>query len=217
MTIFFCPFGAYSQGIGGDIMKKGGEQSPDKIKRKSKSSATKEPDFRASFLNSLLEKKKELEEMLEKLIGSQKEYEGVLTAGDYIDELDNAQRSISSNNLYSIIERKSQELKRIEKLIDKIEKNENFGICEECGRPIPIERLMIVPDASLCVPCKRRDEKDHLLKRETTTTLTAREKLLWEEERDDEDQDMKISPLEDISISDIQEMEIDDDTIVEEK
>ncbi len=174
-------------------------------------------DFRNSFLQNLLEKKKELEEMLDRLIGSQKEYEGALTAGDYIDELDNAQRSISSNNLYSIIERKSQELKRIEELINRVKKNENFGICEECGRQIPIERLMVVPDASLCVPCKRKNEKDTLLKREATPILTSQEKILWEEETEDEEHDINIRPLEDVSISDIQEIEVNDEEIIPAK
>ena len=28
-----------------------------------------------------------------------------------------------------------------------------FGICSECGEPIPVGRIMIMPEASLCVPC----------------------------------------------------------------
>jgi RNA polymerase-binding protein DksA len=34
-----------------------------------------------------------------------------------------------------------------------------FGICESCGKPIPTKRLERVPDASLCVECKEKEEK----------------------------------------------------------
>jgi RNA polymerase-binding protein DksA len=34
-----------------------------------------------------------------------------------------------------------------------------FGICESCGKPIPSKRLERVPDASLCVECKEKEEK----------------------------------------------------------
>ncbi|MFK4764947.1 TraR/DksA family transcriptional regulator [Desulfobaculum sp. SPO524] len=31
--------------------------------------------------------------------------------------------------------------------------DEDFGHCEECGEPIPVRRLLIMPEASLCVDC----------------------------------------------------------------
>jgi len=33
-----------------------------------------------------------------------------------------------------------------------------YGKCEECGDPIPRERLEIRPQASFCVPCQRRHD-----------------------------------------------------------
>ena len=38
-----------------------------------------------------------------------------------------------------------------------------YGICERCGAEIPIERLEIYPDASLCVKCQA--EVERLVKR----------------------------------------------------
>jgi DnaK suppressor protein len=29
----------------------------------------------------------------------------------------------------------------------------DFGLCRECGEPIPFARLMIVPESNLCVQC----------------------------------------------------------------
>ncbi len=38
-----------------------------------------------------------------------------------------------------------------------------YGICERCGAEIPIERLEIYPDATLCVKCQA--EVEQLIKR----------------------------------------------------
>jgi RNA polymerase-binding transcription factor DksA len=34
-----------------------------------------------------------------------------------------------------------------------------YGVCESCGNPIARERLVAIPDARLCVPCKTKEEK----------------------------------------------------------
>ena len=36
--------------------------------------------------------------------------------------------------------------------------NGTYGICQECGQPIPAERLAARPEATLCVTCQRRLE-----------------------------------------------------------
>jgi RNA polymerase-binding transcription factor DksA len=33
-----------------------------------------------------------------------------------------------------------------------------YGLCEACRRPIPVERLEVIPHARLCVPCSARPE-----------------------------------------------------------
>ncbi|MDO8599946.1 MAG: TraR/DksA family transcriptional regulator [bacterium] len=34
-----------------------------------------------------------------------------------------------------------------------------YGICEECGEMIDTDRLVIFPDATLCISCERKREK----------------------------------------------------------
>lgn len=116
-------------------------------------------DFRSTFMEMLMAKKNELKESLTQLLESQREYDGVLTAGDFIDDLDDAQREISAQSHYQLIERRVEELRKVEHLIGRISKEEEFGLCEECGKPIPEERLLIVPEATLCVPCQRKFER----------------------------------------------------------
>ncbi len=129
---------------------KGGKEA---VVKKAKS------ELRATFMQSILDKRQELEKILEGLMESQKEYDVQFSGGDLIDELDQAQREISASSYYPIIERKVKELRKIDLLIKRMSKEEKFGLCEECGKHIPKERLLIVPEASLCVSCQRELEK----------------------------------------------------------
>lgn len=151
---------------------------------KIKKTKIKEDDFRSAFMRSLESKRKELKETLERLIHSRKEYEGELTAGDFIDEVDDAQREISAYSHFNLIERKNKELRKIDYLIDRIENEEDFGYCEECGTTIPRERLMIVPEATLCVACQRELEKMDQMKsmtsRSSSTMGPNRRQVIWE-------------------------------------
>jgi RNA polymerase-binding protein DksA len=124
-----------------------------------KRSMPKPDDFRTAFMKSLELKKQELQQTLDRLIKSRKEYEGQLTAGDFIDEVDDAQREISAYSQFSLIERKNKELQKIEYLLNRVAEEQDFGLCEECGTRIPKERLLLVPEATLCVACQRELEK----------------------------------------------------------
>jgi DnaK suppressor protein len=119
----------------------------------------KADNFRTAFMKSLELKKQELQQTLDRLMKSRKEYEGQLTAGDFIDEVDDAQREISAYSQFSLIERKNRELQKIEYLLNRVEEEQDFGLCEECGTRIPKERLLLVPEATLCVACQRELEK----------------------------------------------------------
>jgi DnaK suppressor protein len=46
-----------------------------------------------------------------------------------------------------------QEISGIEHALDKYEKG-TYGMCDNCGKPIALERLEALPQASLCVNCK---------------------------------------------------------------
>lgn len=154
------------------------------VPMKKKKAGTKEEDFRSAFMKSLEAKRDELQETLDRLMHSRKEYEGELTAGDFIDEIDDAQREISAYSQFSLIERKNKELQKINYLLSRIESEEDFGICEECGTPIPRERLLIVPETTLCVACQRElekmDQRKSMAARATSTISPTRREVGWE-------------------------------------
>lgn len=45
-----------------------------------------------------------------------------------------------------------QKLADLETMLRKVG-DDDFGHCSKCGRPIPLKRLMLVPQSSLCVAC----------------------------------------------------------------
>jgi DnaK suppressor protein len=56
--------------------------------------------------------------------------------------------SINKSNLHS----SRQKLIMLNRALDRIDEPE-FGICADCGEPIPVGRIMIMPQATLCVRC----------------------------------------------------------------
>jgi DnaK suppressor protein len=49
-------------------------------------------------------------------------------------------------------------LQQIDEALERVQ-TDRYGLCEECGHPIPPRRLQITPWASLCVECQRKEEQ----------------------------------------------------------
>jgi len=127
-------------------------------------------------------KKQELLQSLDRLMKSWSEYDGRLTAGDFIEEGDGAQREISAHSQFSLIERKNKELQKIDYLLNRAAEEQDFGLCEECGMRIPKERLLLVPEATLCVVCQRELEKmDSRISMgsQSTEFISTRREVSW--------------------------------------
>lgn len=114
---------------------------------------------REEYINILKEKKAQAQKSLSRLSEIRKEYMEGIDESSTNDELDLAQREISMANVYAMIERKTKELREIEYLLEKLETQEEFGVCEECGSEIPLERLIAMPGTTLCVDCQAEYEK----------------------------------------------------------
>ncbi|MDD5205767.1 MAG: TraR/DksA C4-type zinc finger protein [Desulfobacterales bacterium] len=164
--------------------KKGrAQKQPAKPAPKAKPQPKSKASLRTVFLESLQVRRQEIKETLDRLKNSRMEYGAQHTAGDFIDEVDDAQREISAYSQYSLIERKARELRKVEQLIQRVNKDEEYGLCEECGNQIPPERLLIMPEAGLCVPCQREfeklDQKRSMAVR-GSSTFGSRKEMDWE-------------------------------------
>jgi len=52
-----------------------------------------------------------------------------------------------------------EQLASVEHALKKFEDG-TYGLCDNCGKPIPPERLEALPQATLCLDCKARQAKD---------------------------------------------------------
>lgn len=81
------------------------------------------------------------------------------------DEIDLATGEISRELDAKISMRQHRQLKEIEDALERLKHGE-YGMCEDCGEPIPEQRLRLFPAARLCVRCQEEMDyyekmKDH--------------------------------------------------------
>ena len=63
------------------------------------------------------------------------------------DEVEEYSRLLSLEHVLEL------RLKNIASALKKIDKGK-YGFCEKCGKPIPLKRLKIFPEAPTCLKCK---------------------------------------------------------------
>ena len=101
------------------------------------------------FKKQLEEEKKEIEEQLKKL-------EKMPDFGNDIDSLEEeADETEEYGNQMAVAHTFKKRLADIETALEKI-KNNNYGICEKCGKEISLELLKVDPESRLCQDCKKR-------------------------------------------------------------
>jgi RNA polymerase-binding protein DksA len=59
---------------------------------------------------------------------------------------------------YTLEENEERVLAAIDGALRRIEAG-TYGSCQNCGRPIAVERLEAVPYTTQCIDCKRREER----------------------------------------------------------
>ena len=84
--------------------------------------------------------------------------EGLLDSQENLaDPLDRASAESDRTWTLRIRDRESMLIKKIRNSLEAIE-TEEYGICEDCGEEISIERLKARPVTSLCIRCKTKRE-----------------------------------------------------------
>lgn len=76
----------------------------------------------------------------------------------YGDQAEAASDVFEQQRSLSIRRHLEEQLRDVEEAIRRVRQG-THGICEACGKPIPPERLEILPEAKLCVECQRRRER----------------------------------------------------------
>ena len=118
-------------------------------------------DDLARIKSQLEEERTDLERQLDELQGasfqgSQSDLTGEVGLDEDFADAGTAtfdrERDLSiRNNIRDLIDQINRALNRIEE--------GGYGTCERCGNPIDASRLKALPHASLCLDCKRREER----------------------------------------------------------
>jgi YteA family regulatory protein len=118
--------------------------------------------------NKQIRHKLQLEQLKKDLLDQTEFTEGLqkhVGLRDSIQELsviDNHPADVASENYerakdISLHEKNQLVLKKVDEALEKIALG-NYGICENCGKPIVEERLDAVPYAEFCIDCKKEAE-----------------------------------------------------------
>ncbi len=79
---------------------------------------------------------------------------------NFPDMGDQATAETDRNFMLRLRDRERMLLKKIEETILRIDNNEDYGVCGECGNEIGIKRLEARPVATYCIDCKTRQEEE---------------------------------------------------------
>ena len=74
------------------------------------------------------------------------------------DPSDRATMELESGYNHTLKERKKGLIRKIDQALVRLE-NGTYGICEGCEEEISVERLKARPVTTLCIECKRNEEK----------------------------------------------------------
>ena len=91
----------------------------------------------------------------------EREVNGLMTdAGDGAgqDQADVGSTTLERDQDLQLLTTERQNLEQVEAALARLEAG-TFGVCESCGEPIGKLRAMAFPRATLCLPCKQRQEK----------------------------------------------------------
>lgn len=113
------------------------------------------------YRKALLAEQKRLSAALEYLHAENPgaDQEGVIDLGSLEEHLAEVGSITLDREMdYSLEDVVGQELSAISGALERIEQG-SFGLCASCGEPISAGRLDARPWASLCIDCKRREER----------------------------------------------------------
>ncbi len=87
-------------------------------------------------------------------IAGYREMSGPVGPDNAIGRVSRMDAIVNKSVVEAALRQAEQKLAELEAMLGKVD-DKDFGLCSKCGKPIPIKRLMLVPQSSLCVTCAR--------------------------------------------------------------
>src|SRR5215467_7744810 len=102
------------------------------------------------------ENQDELQRHIAALTGSPVQPEDAIQARDVVVEMEEEAVDLEQTDVdQALLDNEKALLAEVQQALVRIE-NGTYGICANCGQPIPEERLEAIPWASLCVTCESK-------------------------------------------------------------
>jgi len=87
-------------------------------------------------------------------------HEPVVTWSEATDLAQVAAERDASEALRNLLDELQQD---VEQALARLETG-GYGICADCSRPISVERLWVLPEATRCITCQRHYNRDRRIK-----------------------------------------------------
>ena len=116
---------------------------------------------KAELTEVVKELKSHAERLRQELHDQEEELQGLLRdAGDGAghDQADMGATSFERDQELSVVANSREMLAQTERALARIDDG-TYGVCESCGQPIGKMRVMAFPRATLCMECKKREER----------------------------------------------------------
>lgn len=114
--------------------------------------------YRKKLLDMRQKLVEKLEQMREDTLVNTREGGGELS-GMPIHLADLGTDNFQQEFMVGVLEEEMRQLNEIDAALRRIDEG-TYGICEDCQKRIPKARLNAVPQALLCVDCKRLEERE---------------------------------------------------------
>lgn len=80
------------------------------------------------------------------------------TEGAGRDPADVGSTNFERDQEMSLVQNARDMLEQAQSALHRFETG-GYGVCESCGKPIGKDRLQVFPRATMCLPCKQREER----------------------------------------------------------
>jgi DnaK suppressor protein len=106
----------------------------------------------------LIELRDEILRKIAQEMGTKLDKDPRMTTLSTLDIGDLSQLDFDENIDYTLLNMQIERLREVEDALDRLEEG-TYGLCEECGAAINLERLKILPFTTYCVQCQERRER----------------------------------------------------------
>jgi RNA polymerase-binding transcription factor len=118
------------------------------------------------------------------------------------DELDIARSLADVETHASLIDRAQERLKDIDAALGRLDLG-TYGICEECGEDIPLERIKALPFTLFCVDCQsKRNRARSIGVGDLSRSMRKRWTVPVEMDESEDHTDTMLAPEEDLAVHD---------------